>query len=147
MQRNGTNCPSMSLRWAGQEKYPDHCKSAWTEPKYTEGACYDVIWQFVLYRDHADEKWQAKGFSHLHMGFAGQGSSCKEAFEPFSNPTSWLAKTGTVGTDGAFLSAVLGFCSILLMLLGRFHLPSPVQRGKEPLLDRSPVSENYITVF
>ena len=140
-------------------KYPDHCKSEWTEPEYTMGACYDVIWQFVLYRSHSRESWRAKAFSHLRMGFAGGGSKCSEAFEPFSNPSSWpqLMEEGTGGGRGgtagmlAFsgaLPTVATFCSILLLVLGRLHalLPETHQGlGKEPLLDENR-SENYIVV-
>ncbi|CAE7394996.1 unnamed protein product [Symbiodinium sp. CCMP2456] len=132
-------------------KYPDHCDSEWREPEYTMGACYDVIWQFVLYRSPG-ESWRAKAFSHLHMGFAGRGSKCAEAFEPFSNPGSWpLMEEGGVSmvAPGMIPACALGFCS-LLFVLGRLHALLPVQTrgtrlGKEPLLEKSP-SENYILV-
>ena len=52
-------------------KYPDHCKSEWTEPEYTMGACYDVIWQFVLYRSHSRESWRAKAFFSFADGLCG----------------------------------------------------------------------------
>ena len=148
------------------EKYPDHCKSEWTEPEYTEGACYDVIWQFVLHRAHASESWEAKGFSHLHMGFGGRDSSCTEAFQPFSNPTSWLGSSetsetsstrlidNTDSTTGALLMLV-SFGSLLFLAVGRLGLLHQSLRpgsergfgktGTEPLLDTP--AENYVTVF
>ena len=75
--------------------YPTSCNySQWTEPEYasdsTEGNCYDVLWQLVLFRERSDESWRAEAFEQMHMGFGGhEDSPCASAFYPNSSPSSW----------------------------------------------------------
>eukprot|EP00913_Durusdinium_trenchii_P009967 g9354.t1 len=91
MQRSSAR--TASLGWVGQW---NECRiPEWDEPDYTEGACYDVIWQFLLRRSNAQEMWRTEGFVHLHMGFAGKASGpCTEAFGPSSSfwTPSWTVE-------------------------------------------------------
>jgi len=71
--------------------WPSSCDySEWTEPTYTNDACYDAIWQIVLYRDDSGHPWRAQAFAQMHMGFGGLADSpCASALYPYSNPTNW----------------------------------------------------------
>lgn len=65
-----------------------------SEPAYatdpTEGNCYDVLWQLVLFRVSSEYAWRAEAVQQMHMGFGGSADSpCASAFYPGSNPTSW----------------------------------------------------------
>jgi hypothetical protein len=76
--------------------YPMSCNySQWSEPPSamdpTEGDCYDVLWQMVLYRESPDDSWDAESFAQMHMGFGGsEDSPCAAALARGSNPTTWL---------------------------------------------------------
>merc|ERR1712137_1124697 len=46
--------------------FPTTCNpSQWEEPEYTHGACYDIIWQFMLYRENSEASWRAEAFSQM----------------------------------------------------------------------------------
>ena len=71
--------------------WPDKCDySEWEEPTYTSGACYDAIWQIILFREREGQQWRSQAFSQMHMGYGGRADSpCMSAMYPFSNPASW----------------------------------------------------------
>mmetsp|Transcript_60745 Transcript_60745/g.113551 ORF Transcript_60745/g.113551 Transcript_60745/m.113551 type:complete len:284 (+) Transcript_60745:44-895(+) len=131
------------------ERYPDHCAiKEWNEPDYTEGACYDVIWQFLLHRTNSSQPWQSRGFLHMHMGFAGLGSPCRDAFAPYSNPSSWglgdLRESEAVGGSLGGLGVAAALTAAVLLLLGRLG-PGSAGLGLGSKLPKDP-SDHYVLV-
>jgi solute carrier family 25 (adenine nucleotide translocator) protein 4/5/6/31 len=97
--------------------FPTECKfTEWTEPGYTNGACYDLISQLQLYRSNASHPWRLQAYSQMHMGFGGNAnSSCASAFLPYSNPTGW--KLATAPKKGLWTSHVQNTIEILSAIL------------------------------
>ena len=72
--------------------YPDFCPySQWSDlPEYTHARCYDILFQLVIKRDHAEDPWHVTAFSMMNMGFDGkEGAECMSAFGEDTNPTKW----------------------------------------------------------
>ena len=94
------------------EFWPNTCPyHEWDEPDYTSQkpskhnpstakACYDVLWQVVLFRENDKDRWRAQAFTQMHMGFGGESDSpCESGFKPNSNPTNWAKVQGPSHED------------------------------------------------
>ena len=86
----------LGLEGLAPASWPRSCNytGPWAEPDYamdvTEGNCYDLIWQLLLFREGPAHRWRSAAFSQMHMGFRGAGDGpCVEAFSPGSAPGMW----------------------------------------------------------
>lgn len=105
--------------------FPKSCNfSQWEEPAYTNDACYDEVWQMMLYRSNSSYTWRVRAFTKFHMGYGGSAASpCEAAFSPHSNPSAWnlaehqlAERSRTQGIAESFSTILICFASVCVLL-------------------------------